>query len=48
MKKRYKSELLRVLYEDAVADFEVGGISAERMKFKVPRSRSSACRPFGT
>ncbi|MDR2192866.1 MAG: XRE family transcriptional regulator [Treponema sp.] len=32
MKKKYKSEILEVIYQDAKAMFEVGGISKERMR----------------
>jgi DNA-binding transcriptional regulator YiaG len=32
MKKKYKSEILQVIHEDAVGNFEVGAINAEKMK----------------
>jgi DNA-binding transcriptional regulator YiaG len=32
MEKKYKSKMLGVLYEDAVAMYEVGGISEDRMR----------------
>ncbi|GMO58328.1 MAG: hypothetical protein Ta2A_14040 [Treponemataceae bacterium] len=31
MKQKYQSELLGVIYEDALADFRVGAISKERL-----------------
>ncbi|MDR3284803.1 MAG: hypothetical protein LBS97_06465 [Treponema sp.] len=33
MNKRYKSEAMEALYENAVAMFDVGGISEERMRY---------------
>jgi DNA-binding transcriptional regulator YiaG len=32
MKKRYKSDIFKVLHEAAVAKFEIGAISEERMR----------------
>jgi DNA-binding transcriptional regulator YiaG len=32
MKQKYKSELLEVIYEDALASFRVGAISEERLR----------------
>jgi len=31
--KKYKSEIYKVMHEDAKADFEVGGITEERMRY---------------
>jgi DNA-binding transcriptional regulator YiaG len=33
MDKKYKSEILQVIHEDASANFKVGGISEERMRY---------------
>ena len=32
MRKRYKSEILQIVHEDAVGNFEIGAIDAEKMK----------------
>ncbi|MDR0683630.1 MAG: XRE family transcriptional regulator [Spirochaetaceae bacterium] len=32
MRKRYKSEILQIVHEDAVGNFEIGAIDAERMR----------------
>jgi DNA-binding transcriptional regulator YiaG len=32
MKRKYKSEILKVIHEDAVGNFEVGAIDSEKMK----------------
>jgi DNA-binding transcriptional regulator YiaG len=32
MDKRYKSEIMMVLHQEALANFEVGAISEERMR----------------
>ncbi|MDR2803423.1 MAG: XRE family transcriptional regulator [Treponema sp.] len=32
MEKKYKSEILQVIHEDAVGNFEVGAIDAQKMK----------------
>jgi hypothetical protein len=33
MNRKFKSEAMEALYEDALAHFEVGGISEERMRY---------------
>jgi DNA-binding transcriptional regulator YiaG len=33
MKKKYQSEILHMVYEEAVANFKVGAISEERMRY---------------
>jgi DNA-binding transcriptional regulator YiaG len=30
---KYKSEIYKAVHEDAMADFEVGGISEDRMRY---------------
>jgi DNA-binding transcriptional regulator YiaG len=32
MRKKFKSEILKVIYEDAVGNFEIGAIDSEKMR----------------
>jgi len=31
--KKYKSDICKVMHQDAVADYEVGGITEEKMRY---------------